>query len=340
MGVVNTLISKEEVISNSLAVLNSLRHNNGLFSAALNADTGYNRFWIRDNVYAALGLENYDLNSTIIVYHRILDLLLKHEYKIDFALNEKPAHGWQFIHPLYNNDLSEIAEEWGWKQNDAVGTFLFAVGRLENKGIRVLRDVNDFMIMQKLVFYLQSIEYWHCRDNGIWEEYEELHASSVGACVAGLKAVKNLVYVPEELILKGEEMLNVLLPRESVTKEVDLALLSLIYPYNVVNEAQRDMILRNVEAFLVREKGVIRYICDKYYGNEYGEAEWSFGFPWLAIIYKQIGDEEKHNFYINKTLEALNHNFEMPELYYANSNEHNENVPLAWGQAMVLAALK
>ena len=64
----------------------------------------------------------------------------------------------------------------------------------------------------------------------MWEENMELHASSVGACVAGLRSVKMLVNVKDELIQKGEETLRFLLPRESETKETDLSLLSLIYP--------------------------------------------------------------------------------------------------------------
>ena len=55
----------------------------------------------------------------------------------------------------------------------------------------------------------------------------ELHTSSIGACVAGLHAVKMLVNVKEETIKKGEETLRFLLPRESESKDTDLALLSL-----------------------------------------------------------------------------------------------------------------
>ena len=153
--------------------------------------------------------------------------------------------------------MEEIWEQWGNKQNDAIGALLFKIGDLEGKGIRIIRNGNDLRILQKLANYLQSIEYWNDKDNGMWEENEEVHASSIGACVAGLKKISKIIDVPQDLIKNGENALNNLLPHESETKEVDMALLSLIYPYNIATKEQRDIILKNVEQKLVKEKGVV-----------------------------------------------------------------------------------
>ena len=60
--------------------------------------------------------------------------------------------------------------------------------------------------------------------------------------------------------MSKESLSKVYEPRESETKEVDMAQLSLIYPYNVVNSEQRDAILKNVEEKLLKEKGILRYI--------------------------------------------------------------------------------
>src|SRR3989338_11689602 len=89
--------------------------------------------------------------------------------------------------------------------NNAIGALLFKIAELLDKKLPVLRNLDDYRIIQKLVFYLESIEYWHDKDNGMWEEYEEIHASSVGACLAGLKAIAKIVDVPAELIKKGED---------------------------------------------------------------------------------------------------------------------------------------
>jgi GH15 family glucan-1,4-alpha-glucosidase len=178
----------------------------------------------------------------------------------------------------------------------------------------------------------------------MWEEDEEIHTSSIGACIAGLKLIKTFkgVIIPEGLIENGENTLNNLLPRESNKKNVDLALLSLIYPYNVVSVKQRKQILENIEYHLVKKRGVIRYKNDYYYNkNEDGhseEAEWTFGFSWLAIIYDKLGEEKKSKFYIDKLI-SLNTKEGIPELYYSNSPKFNENTPLSWSEAMFVIAL-
>jgi phosphorylase kinase alpha/beta subunit len=270
--------------------------------------------------------------------HRLLDIFLKHEYKIDWAIKEKPKHAYQYIHARYHPEtLNEFWTEWGNKQNDAIGLFLFRLAEMLTKNYSVLRTESDKRIVQKLIFYLQSLEYWQDSDHGVWEGYEEIHASSIGACLAGLKAISSFFIVPNRLIVEGEKALNALLPRESQSRETDLALLSLIYPYNVVNDEMKAKILADVEQKLVRNKGVIRFSGDWYY-NKNGDAEWTMGFPWLAIIYKQLGNKEKYQFYMNKTLSCFNDKGELPELYYANSSQHNENSPLGWAQALYIVA--
>jgi GH15 family glucan-1,4-alpha-glucosidase len=328
-----------KMIEKSISILKNLQSENGLFSASSsNVTTGYHRAWIRDNIYEALGLEVMNqYNDVIMMYQTLLDILLKHEYKIDWAIKEKPDAKFKYIHPRYEIDtLNEIHEEWGNKQNDAIGALLFKIGELESKNIRILRNDNDLRIIKKLIDYLASIEYWHDLDNGIWEENEEVHASSVGACVAGLKKISKIINVPKWLIKKGEETLNNLLPRESLTKDVDLALLSLIYPYNIVSKDIAKKILHNIETKLVRKKGVIRYKDDYYYNNGIGEAEWTMGFPWLAIIYYQMNNNKKYYYYLAKSIMAINKKGELPELYYGKTNKHNENSPLGWSQALFI----
>ena len=326
------------MLENSIQILKNLQCSNGLCMASkMTVKTGYNVAWIRDNIYESLGFEATKQEKRLKkLYWALLDILLKHEWKIDWAIKEKPKYHYQYIHARYDPfTMEEFLGEWGNKQNDAVGALLFKIGDLESKGIKVIRDENDLRVIQKLVHYLNSIEYWHDRDNGIWEEHEEVHASSVGACVAGLKKISKIVDVPTSLIKKGEKTLKGLLPRESQTKETDMALLSLIYPYNIVSRKIALQIIENVEKRLVRERGVIRYIGDKYYNNG-AEAEWTKGFPWLAIVYKQLSRPDKYSYYMRKTLKVMNEKGELPELYYANSNIHNENSPLGWSQALAV----
>lgn len=151
-----------------------------------------------------------------------------------------------------------------------------------------------------------------------------------------------MVDVPGWLIKKGEETLKKILPRESKTKFVDLALLSLIYPYHIVTKKERDKILENVEYLLLRGRGVIRYKNDHYYNkNPDGyseEAEWTFGLSWLAIIYEHLGNKRKARRFIDKALMTTTSKG-IPELYFSNSPKYNENTPLGWSESLFIVAL-
>jgi len=322
-------------------ILHSMRYDNGLFAASKkNVSTGYHMAWLRDNIYAILGFEAVEKHDEVKKTLRaLLDILQRHEYKIDWMIKEPhPKHAHRYIHARYHPETGdEIPGHWGNKQNDAVGAILFKICQLENKGVGIVRNSSDVRLLQKLVYYLGAIEYWQDPDNGVWENEEELHASSVGACLAGLKEAQKMLDVPLEYIQKGEEALAALLPRESVSRETDLALLSLIYPYNVVSAEMRDIILNDVETKLVRNKGVIRYFTDWYYAKDGQEAEWCFGLVWLAIIYKELNMPHKYAFYMRKSVEALTPAGELPELYVGGETP-NENTPLAWAQSLWMVA--
>jgi phosphorylase kinase alpha/beta subunit len=153
--------------------------------------------------------------------------------------------------------------------------------------------------------------------------------------VAGLQAVRLLVDVPSDLIQKGKHALQTLLPRESITKETDLSLLSLIYPYQVVSRSMAQEILFQVTSRLERTYGCIRYEGDQYY-NEGSEAEWCFGFPWLGLCYSVLGEKTKVIEYWKKTQRIVPENGHVPELYVGGTDCPNGNTPLAWAVAMVI----
>ncbi|RLE38464.1 glycoside hydrolase family 15 [Candidatus Woesearchaeota archaeon] len=341
-------VNYQQLIKHHLKILKNLQYKSGLFAASRKeVETGYDKAWLRDNFYTCLAFEVIgDWDTVESTYEAILKIFEKHEYKIDYAIQKKPEHPFQYIHPRYHPEtFDEFWEEWGNKQNDSIGAILFKVGELVKLGRRILKTERDYKLIQKLVDYLKTLEYWHDPDSGMWEEDEEIHASSVGACVAGLEMVKDnipQIDVPEWLISNGKRILRDMLPRESRSKFVDLALLSLIYPYNVVNPKERDEILTNIEYHLLKKRGVIRYKNDHYYNkNPDGyseEAEWTFGLSWLAIIYQKLGKKGKAEKYLKKALATVTEIGE-PELYFSNSPKFNENVPLSWAESMLIVAL-
>ncbi|WP_221563620.1 glycoside hydrolase family 15 protein [Alkalihalobacillus sp. TS-13] len=312
-------------------VLETMRLSNGAFLAS--PSKHYSYVWIRDVCYAALPFLYNNDDRFEKAYYALFDLFKTYEWKIDIHRFQKPVHRYEYIHARYSTDLKELPVEWGHAQHDAIGSFLWGIGAGLARGKKMIRDEKDREMVQKLVDYLNCVQYWSDEDNGMWEEYQELHASSVGACVAGLKQVRMLVNVPEELIKKGEESLKFLLPRESETKETDLALLSLIYPYQIVSRQTALDILANVTGQLERKYGCIRYARDQYF-NEGSEAEWCFGFPWLGLCYGHLGDMEKVEEYVKKTESIVPIDGKVPELYIGGRFEANENTPLAWAVAM------
>ncbi len=341
-------LTYDELVKQHTEILKELQYKSGLFAASSkDVGTGYDKSWLRDNFYECLAFEVIDDWDTVAkTYDALLKVFEKHEKKIDWAIEHKPQDQFQYIHArIHPETFEEFWEEWGNKQNDAVGAILFRIGELErHKPGFIIKDFHHMRITQKLVDYLSSLEYWHDPDNGIWENDEEIHASSIGACVAGLKAVNAIsgINVDPEVIEAGESMLNAMLPRESDRKFVDLALLSLIWPYHVVNKEQEEEILKNVTYLLERERGVIRYKNDWYYNkNPDGyseEAEWTFGLAWLAIIYERRGEQEKAQHYIDKMLATVTEKG-VPELYYSHTDKPNENNPLGWSESLFIVAL-
>jgi phosphorylase kinase alpha/beta subunit len=234
---------------------------------------------------------------------------------------------------------------WGNKQNDAVGEVLYLIAECETTGHPVVETDEEKELVQLLVNYLNAIEYWNDADSGIWEENQEVRASSIGAVVRALTTAQTLSYVtiPEGAIEKGKESLRRLLPRETSARFCDLALLTLIFPFDVTTEEETHTILSNVEYFLTRDRGIIRYRNDRYYNkNEDGyseEAEWSMGLAWLAIIYAKRGDAKKATEYLKKCDSTINKDGLIPELWYSHTDKSNDNIPLGWAESMYVVAL-
>ena len=336
-------------LQQSYDILDSLRLDNNLYVASASSD--YNFVWLRDSFYEVLPYLDKPCNRYEDTYHAILDILNSYRWKFDPCHVSKPRYTHEYIHPRYNTDGTESLNEWGNCQHDAIGAILFGIGQGELYNKRIIRDKEDRDTIQSLVYYLNMVQYWQDEDNGMWEEGRELHSSSIGAVVAGLKAVEHLVTVPDILIKKGQDALNKLLPNESPTRKNDLSQLSLIYPYNVVNREQAWHILLGVERNLLRNRGIIRYKADSYYNSGdpdnrhsdpsyyYGkEAEWTFGLPWMALVYMHVGNTEVAKEYIQRTEEVMLDNGALPELYYANTNLYNGNTPLGWSNSMFILA--
>lgn len=337
-------------LQKSYDILDSVRLPNGLYIAS--PSVHYSAVWIRDTLYISLPYLNKTCDTYERAVHRLLDMLLEYEWKIDIHTQDRPRESWQYIHAKYDAaNVRELLEPWGHAQHDAIGMMLWSIGEGEKRGKRIIRDHRDRNMVQKLVYYLQTCEYWHDTDNGMWEEEREVHASSVGACISGLRAVSYIVDVPEQLIKNGVNALRHLSSFEMAGRSEDMAQLSLIYPHRAYPRHIALEVLKNVETRLLRRNGVIRYHGDSYYSTRekegrhhspqyyFGtEGEWCMGLPWLAICHMELGNYQRAAAYVQRTEEVMLENGSLPELYYANTDEANPNTPLGWANAMYVVA--
>lgn len=337
-------------LSQSFEVVESLFLDHGMPIASPSTD--YSAVWLRDSFYIVMPWLKRNDGRYEKTYHRILDMLREYEWKLDIHQTKKPSEQWEFIHSKYDAyTVQELSQPWGHHQLDAVGAILYGIGEGIKHGKKIIRDEKDHEIVQKLVGYLQCVEYWNSPDNGMWEEWREVHSSSLGACIAGLQAVRDVVFVPRELIMNGYKALADLFPLESQDRPVDLAQMSLIYPYKILFQHDAKVIVDRVESVLLRKRGVIRYMGDSYYAtNEhngrhhqlshyYGhEAEWTFGLPWLALCHLELKNFDKAREYLRRTEEVMLEDGSLPELYFSNSTNYNGNTPLGWANSMYILA--
>lgn len=266
--------------------LEEYQHPNALFPAAVNSRSELmnNCFWIRDNYYIYLAVSEDVKKKMLHGFQNIVDYL-ERLGKFKF----KPTKDYEYIHPRYDENLNEIKGEWGWIQNDSVGNLL-----------EILSNAKDKERSKLLVDYLNTIEYWACPDFGFWEEgLKQIRSSSLASCIRGLESYhkriqrkkepsKNL----KELIEKGYKSLESLLPNETKTRAFDLALLSTIYPKQVVSDDMKMIITWNIKNNLEKSWGVIRYLGDTWNGKDKSlgegrEMQWTMGLPWLYLITKE-----------------------------------------------------
>lgn len=334
----------EKILENLYKVNNLLRKPySGLYVASL-GEHYVNYVWVRDCYYQTKPMLKKEPEAYIQTYRSLLDyykgLNYKYDNKVDHLIKKPfPLDNIRFLHPRFYPNLKEITGDWGNLQIDAIGYFFLGIAEGMKEGLDIIRDDSDVEIINKLINVLVSIKYWTIHDNGIWEENTEIHSSSIGAVLGGLTALEDVGFnMPLKIYNNAKKTLQTLLPNESITKNVDLSLLTLIYPFNIIDETNKELILKNVHELLEKERGIIRYIGDKYY-NVNGEAEWTFGFAYLFFSYVDT-DFDLAEKYLEKLLLLIDENGFVPELYFSNTDKPNDNNPLGWSVAMTILTIE
>ncbi|GAB4264713.1 MAG: hypothetical protein Kow0065_15500 [Methylomicrobium sp.] len=375
-------------------------------STAINVHGNYNDAWVRDNVYsilAAWGLalayrktdqhrgNAYLLEQSVVKLMRgLLIAMMRQAHKVEkFKHTQDPLDA---LHAKYDLKTGEVVvgdSEWGHLQLDATSLFLLMLAQMTASGLRIVFTIDEVNFVQNLVHYISRS--YRTPDYGIWERgnkinhgIAELNTSSIGIAKAALEAMSgfnlfgpnggqtSVIHVVNDDIARTRIALESLLPRESVSKEVDAAVLSVTgYPAFAVDNEE----LKIRTETLIREKLEGRYGCKRFLLDGHQteledphrlyyephelkqfmdiECEWPLFFCYLLLNSLYAGDTERASQYLHK-LEGLlieqNGRKLLPELYivpkdlieaekaqpHSQPRVPNENIPLVWAQSLYL----
>lgn len=375
-------------------------------STAITIHGNYTDAWVRDNVYSILAVwglalayrkvdENqgrtYELQQSVAKLMRgLLFAMMQQAEKVEkFKESQDPLEA---LHAKYDTATGSTVvedDEWGHLQIDATSVFLLMLAQMTASGLQIIFTLDEVSFVQNLVYYVGRA--YRTPDYGIWERGNklnhgkpELNASSVGMAKAALEAMDGLnlfgiqggqssvIHVLPDEISRARLTLESLLPRESGSKEVDAAVLSVIgYPAFAIDDAE--LVLRTQQKIVDKLQG--RYGCKRFLRDghqteiedttrlhyepeelqqfEHIECEWPLFFAYLYLDALFRRDAKAIRFY-RQRLEAIavsKNGFNLlPELYYvpedaieaerdrpgSQTRLPNENVPLVWAQSLFM----
>ncbi|MCJ7765655.1 MAG: glycoside hydrolase family 15 protein, partial [Thiovulaceae bacterium] len=375
-------------------------------STAVSAHGDYTDAWVRDNVYSILAVwglalsyrnhnpehhRSYLLSQSVVKLMRgLLRAMMQQSDRVEaFKKSLNPSDA---LHAKYgtNTGLAVVGDdEWGHLQLDATSLYLLTVAQMTVSGLRLIYTIEEVDFVQNLVHYISRT---YCTpDYGIWERgnkinhgMTEINCSSVGMAKAALEAMdgfnlygnaaieKAVIHVVPSDIARSRFTLESLLPRESISKETDAALLSIIgYPGYAVEDEKlvkrtRDKIIKKLagrygcKRFLldghqssIEDTSRLHYEPSELRAFEQIESEWPLFFTYLLLDALMREDTEAVKKW-RKKLQPLFVEQEgqqlLPELYIvpkesidaekqnpgSQTRIPNENVPLVWAQSLFM----
>lgn len=375
-------------------------------STAVNAHGDYTDAWVRDNVYSIFGVwglslsyQKYDRNhhrsfllsqSVVKLMRGILLAMMRQSDRVEaFKYTLNPTNA---LHAKYGTKtgLAVVGDdEWGHLQLDATSLFLLMITQMTASGLRLIYTMDEVNFIQNLVHYISRA---YCvPDYGIWERGNkinhgttEINGSSVGMAKAALEAMNGfnlfgnvssqeaVIHVFLSDVARSRFTLESLLPRESISKETDAALLSIIgYPAYAVEDEKlvkrtRDKIIKKLagnygcKRFLldghqssIEDESRLHYEPSELRAFEDIESEWPLFFTYLLLDALMREDSEAVEHWREK-LKPLFVDLDgqqlLPELYIvpeelidaekenpgSQKRVPNENVPLVWAQSLYM----
>lgn len=375
-------------------------------STDVNIHGDYTDAWVRDNVYSILAVwglalayrkvdehsgRTYELEGSVIKLMRgLLFSMMRQAQKVEhFKVTQDPMDA---LHAKYDTESGDTVvgdDEWGHLQIDATSIYLLMLAQMTASGFQIIYTLDEVNFVQNLVYYIGRA--YRTPDYGVWERGNkinhgkpELNASSIGMAKAALEAMNGInlfgvrggqssvIHVLPDEIARARITLESLLPRESGSKEIDAAILSIIgFPAFAIEDTS--LVERTREQVVTKLQG--RYGCKRFLRDghqtviedvsrlhyepwelkqfEHIECEWPLFFTYLLLDAVFRGDRHQVETYHQQLqqLTVMKNGFQLlPELYVV-PEEHleaerqqpqtqprqpNHNVPLVWAQSLFL----
>ncbi|XP_044196545.1 phosphorylase b kinase regulatory subunit alpha, skeletal muscle isoform isoform X4 [Thunnus albacares] len=254
--------------------------------------------WVRDNVYAivsvwALSLayrknadrdedkaKAYELEQSVVKLMRgILQCIMRQLDKVEkFKYSKSTSDS---LHAKYNTKTCAPIvgdDQWGHLQVDATSLFLLFLAQMTASGLHIVYTQDEVDVVQNLMFYIEAA--YKVADYGMWERGDktnqgitEINASSIGTAKAALEALDELnlfgakggpgsvVHALADDIQHCQSILTSMLPRASISKEVDAGVLAILtYPAFAVDDI--DIVNMTKEEIISKLQG--RYGCCRF----------------------------------------------------------------------------
>lgn len=373
-------------------------------STAINAHGDYTDAWVRDNVYSILAVwglalayrklddsqgRTYELEHSVIKLMRgLLFSMMRQSYKVERFKDTQSLL--DALHAKYNTATGDVVvgdDQWGHLQLDATSIYLLMLAQMTASGLQIIYTIDEVNFIQNLVYYIGRA--YRTPDYGIWERGNkinrgdpELNASSIGMAKAALEAMNgcdlfgirgsqaSVIHVLPDEIARARITLESLLPRESLSKETDAALLSIIgFPAFAIEDAElTERTRQKIISKLAGKYGCKRFLRDGHQTVledttrlhyeplelrqfEHIECEWPLFFTYLYLDGIFRGNNEQTRYYqqaLTGLLIEQNGIGLLPELYYVPAEQvnaekaypgsqtrlPNENIPLVWAQSL------
>lgn len=377
-------------------------------STAVNQHGDYTDAWVRDNVYSVMAVWGLALAyqrqddptgrgieleyATVRLMRGLLRSMMRQSDKVEaFKHSQDPADALHAKFDTASGDPVVGDDAWGHLQLDATSLWLLMLAQMTASGLPIVQSGAEVRFVQNLVYYVGRA--YRTPDYGIWERGDktnhglpEVNASSVGMAKAALEALSGLnlygprggqasvIHVQHDEIARARVTLEALLPRESGSKEVDAALLSIVgFPAFAIDDAalaQRTRatvverlrgryglkrFLRDGHQTALEDPGRLHYELHELERFERIEAEWPLFEAYLALDALFRGEPVEADAHLARLAEVaveVDGQALLPELYLVEETDieaerlqpasrarvPGDNVPLVWAQSLWLLA--